>query len=385
MYDTTQQLDNTTTLLTDVTGMVEQDENKLGQLLGAQTIVAKYNAEGLSPDGVELLSHMLKGLGVGSCGLEAFNDNRRTSTQYAHDMLGLAIDSAEEDLTASTENFFDIFKSFSSKALSWVDDSRKQLTTMMSELPRGGKASVVIEADHADLLKSVKDTTTLIEYLLTGYNKQTSRTADEFAEQVRKVFSGRANYGIAIRNMKKLSVAAPEHFKRDGNVYSTDVLFGGTVLSMSINGTDSEAVEKKNKTTHEVDINTEDVLAAAKQLLGSLTAIEKYLKTRTATEENLSKGGDRRNLLLAMPFAMAFVMTTIAGSALPGIYAAMIGSGASLSVPAVKRRWMLLFEDDNQKELFAELKAAVKTMDNTVTVGRRAVSELLSAGKALKA
>lgn len=386
MYDINQQLDNTSNVLTDITDLAEQDESKRNSLVTIQGVVDTYSAEGLSPDGLALLQCMLSDLRVGSCGIEAFGDNPRTGTQYVNDQIGLAIGNAEEDLTSSMEGFFDIFKSFNTKALEWIDSARSDITKMQSELPRGGKATVKVGGNVTDLEKSVGQTSDLVTYLVTGYRKEVARTAEELSEQVRKVFSHRANFGIAIRNMKKLKVETPDGFtNKQGGMHVSPMLFGGTALRLTLDGRDSEASEDKESIVSDIDVTTESVLAASKKLLTALGEIERFLKTRKATEDAISKGSERRTYLLAVPVAMGFVMSSLGGALITPTMGAILGTSIGMSSPEVRRRFQLIFEDDNQRELVAELKAATKTIDNSIVVGRRAVSDLLAAGKALKA
>jgi len=386
MYDINQQLDNTSSVLTDITDLTEQDEAKRNRLVTIQGVVDTYSAEGLSPDGVALLHCLLSDLRVGNCGLESFGDDPRMGTKYVSDQIGLAIGEAEEDLSSSMESFFDVFKSFNSKALTWIDGARRDITNMQSELPRGGKATVQVGGSLPDLEKSVASTADLITYLVTGYRKEIDRTAEELAEQVRKVFSNRANFGIAIRNMKKLKVNAPSGFDNArGHSHSSGPLFGGTTLVITLDGRDSEAQESKGAVVSEIEVTTESVLAASKKLMAALNEVERFLKSRKGTEDAISRGSDRKNYLLAIPAAMGIVMTAIGGPIGSGSWAAILGVGIGLTAPEVRRRFQLIFEDDNQRELVEELKAAAKTMDNSLVVARRAVSDLLAAGKALKA
>lgn len=380
MYDTAQQLDGFQTLLTDVTDQIDDDSERLHKLSLIANITEEYGVEGLSQDTVAIMKVALEYIGVGSCGLEEFNDNAVASTQYVSDQLDGAIAGAEGDLTESVEGFFDVFKSFNSKTLSWIDEARRDLAKMQSNAPRGGTATVQLRGDVKELASGVADVQKTVSYLTNGYHKETVRVANDLIEQMRKVFSNRANFDIAIRNINKLTVQHPGDFSKAGDTSATSSLLGGSVMKLTLDGKDSDSKCETEKGTTEVSVTTEQVLDASRKAGQLLNDLERYVKVRQASEKAVDDASDRKTFYLMVP-----VLVGAMASSLGFAYAGAWAGAAAASSPQVRRRFRLLFTEDNQRKLAAELRAANKLMDATVDVGRRAIADLLKAGNALKA
>lgn len=381
MYDETP-LETVGTLLSDITNQAEDDDARGAALIELQSSVEQYGKDGFNSLSVSLLSLMFKQLDVPTLGLESIGPDAALNTSYLSGQIESAISENEDDRVASMEGFFDVFRSFNSKAEKWINEASDELAKLISDLPRGGKGSYQTAGTYDSLPAGTDRTARVVEYLITGYSKDLQRSTVEVAEQMRKVFSSRANFNVALANMAKMKIAAPGDFKRSSDdTYVSEGHVGGNVLSIKLDGKDStESMTRIRSTPNTVEVTTEDVLTAARRSLTMLKALQKYLKTREATEASMDKAGSRRNVYLAIPA----VVTVIAGSmgvAMPLLYGAML----SLTNTEIRRAFQLFFSDDNQKQLIAELKAGVDLIDESFDLAKATVAEIVKAGKALKA
>lgn len=381
MYDETQQLDEVTTLLTDVTAQVEGDDERADMLLDLQTAVESHGKDGFTPLSISLLSIMFKQLDVPTVGLEHLSEQTGINASYLSGQIEIAIRGNEEDRIASMEGFFDVFKSFTTRTDEWVEKAISELTKLSGSLPRGGKGSYKTAGEYDSISSGIQVTARVVEYLATGYVKDIQRAGSELAEQMRKVFSARANIDVAIRNMKKIEVQPPGDFARSsGDLYTSPKLIGGRVLSITVDGKDSAAdLSRVRSDGNTVETTTEDVLTAIRTTITMLKSLQKYTKTRVGMEKTMDDAATRKRWLLLVPGLMA-VLASYMGIAYPYL----VASASAMASPEIRRAFQLLFKDDNQKELLAELKAANSLIDLSVEVAKTTVAEVEKAAKSLK-
>ena len=381
MYDDTP-LENVGTLLTDITNQADDDDSRGAALIELQSSVEQHGKDGYNGLSVSLLSMMFKQLDVPTLGLESIGPDASLNTSYLSGQIEAAISANEDDRVASMEGFFDVFRSFNSKAEKWIDEASDELAKLISELPRGGKGNYQTAGTYDSITAGTERTARVVEYLTTGYSKDLQRSTGELAEQMRKVFSSRAKFDIAIANMSKIKVDAPGDFKRSSDdTYLSEGHMGGYVLSIKLDGTDStETMSRIRSTPNTVEVTTEDVMTAARRTLTMLKALQKYLKAREGAERAMDKAGNRRTAYLAIP-ALVSVMASSLGTALPVLFGVLVG----LTTTEIRRAFQLFFSDDNQKQLIAELKAGTDLIDESFDLAKATVAEIVKAGKALKA
>lgn len=381
MLNTERQLLVAQSVLNDVSDLAIADSEQHNTLNTVGDVIRTYSEEGLSPDSVAILKALLPTLDVPAIGLENYTDDRVASTRYVAYNLEQLVSSCESELSGTMESFLDVFRSFDSRTLAWIDEAGKEIAELQSALPRDGKTTRTVDGKVSGLVDGANDVLNLTQYITVSYRKQLTEVAAALTEQMRKVFAARNDIDVSVRDMKKLRTPTPQGFQSRAAGYTSSEFLGGKVLTLILDGTDSKASVDNANDAVELTITTEQALAAGKKLTDALRVLKDYIKQREKLTKGVDKSANRRDFHLLVPALLTILLTSMLGP----LHAGLLSSIASLSNTEIRRRFQLIFKDDNQKDLVHEMRAATKLIDLSVDVTRAAVSEWMAIAKAIKA
>lgn len=366
-------LDDIDELSDDVNASQESLGNSIRLLLGLESVVetALQNG-GLSDDAAQILQTVTnnvteeQGLDDTDLGLESLvYADRRNATHYALDRLRATRESLEDELAVSTEGFFDLFRSFSSKMKNWVVSSRRNIAAAKSAIKDKSKTATVRlpGADGDFQAIAQRSSGTLLE-VLGDFGQVSYGSAAMLTKMASDLADGDNNYDQVAGEIDSLKIGYPKSFTEmapsgmdDGK--ASLPLLGNFTLALCLDARDSEADSYKVRENHTAEVTGAQALAALDDADKVVQAVANFISNFDKSKKMANASGDKK----------------ITGST---VIASMFGPFALLSSDyrrALYRQFTHL--SDPQLKKAGEVVASFELVKEAADTSRKYVAEVI--------
>lgn len=260
---------------------------------------------GLSDDAAQILqtvtNHVTNeaGLDDSDLGLEslAYCD-RKNATNYALGRLQATIESIDSELQISTEGFFDIFRSFSSKMKDWVVSSRRNIAAAKAAIKDKNKsATVTLPGEDGDFAKIATVSVDTLTDVLGVYGKKAYVSAKALTDMGKEMADGDNHYETVAGKISGIDVGYPSTFNQNtpsgmGDGKASAPLLGDFALALSLDGRDSESDVVKVREKHEGEITGAQAIAALDQAGKVIDAVANFIGQFDGMKKTANNSGD---------------------------------------------------------------------------------------------